>query len=185
MLFNKLKPGDVISEIQYYLVKDVAGDTVNATMDNGQVIGLSKGYIDKAIMYSADYYENEEAVTKTQLEEILKSHPRTAMTVCYFKQAKEKDIAEQISNLYPNKGKIMSEADFIKSAKKIAKSVTIGEERVIRGRHYNSYGAGGRIQFIDMDITKDESKDYDTRMRLVDPRTIQWIIVNNIKYNLK
>ena len=119
------------------------------------------------------------------LEELFKEHPRTAMTVCFRKQPKEKDVAATIAELYPNKGKIISEAEFAQRAKEIAKDVIQGELRVMRGRHYNTYGAGGRVQFIDMDIERDTAKDYDTRMRLVDPRTIEYLVVDGVKYTLK
>jgi hypothetical protein len=36
-----------------------------------------------------------------------------------------------------------------------------------------------------MEQTKDASKEYDTRSRLIDPRTIQWAIIRGIKYNVK
>ncbi len=182
---EKIKVGDIISEVQYYRVTEVNPASVATVMDNGEKISLSSGYLNAAVMYSADYVNSEEKATKTKLEELFKEHPRTAMTVCFRKQPKEQDVAATIAELYPNKGKIISEAEFVQKAKEIAKSVIQGELRVMRGRHYNSYGAGSRVQFVDMDIEQDMSKDYDTRMRLVDPRTIEHLIVNGIKYALK
>lgn len=60
-----------------------------------------------------------------------------------------------------------------------------GEERVMIGRHNGKLTAQGHVQFIDMKIEKDASKDYDVRTRMVDPRTIQYIILKEIKYQLK
>lgn len=185
MNLKDIKQGHIISETQYYRVTQVYSKGVTVKMDNAQEVVLGIGYLKAAIMHSADSYDTEEKATKTKLEELFKEHPRTAMTVCFRKQPKEQDVAATIAELYPNKGKIISEAEFVQKAKEIAKSVIQGELRVMRGRHYNSYGAGGRIQFIDMDIEQDMSKDYDTRMRLVDPRTIEHLIVNGIKYTLK
>ena len=69
--------------------------------------------------------------------------------------------------------------------KKAVKHGLEGEERVMIGRHYGASDDFGRVHFVDMEVVKDASKDYDTRMRLVDPRTLQHLIVNNVKYNLK
>jgi hypothetical protein len=60
-----------------------------------------------------------------------------------------------------------------------------GKLRVMKGRHYGNVDELGRVHFIDMEITKDASKDYDTRSRQVDPRTIQHLIINKVKYILK
>lgn len=180
-----IKKGDIISEVQYYRVTSVDSSGVATIMDNGEKISLGSGYLNAAVMYSADYVNSEEKVTKIKLEELFKEHPRVAMTVCFRKQPKEKDVANTIAELYPNKGKIISESEFAQRAKEIAKNVIQGELRVMRGRHYNTYGPGGRVQFIDMDIEQDTSKDYDTRMRLVDPRTIEYLIVEGVKYVLK
>ena len=43
----------------------------------------------------------------------------------------------------------------------------------------------GRVDFVDMEIQKDFSLSYDNRFRQVDPRTIEWLIVNGIKYVVK
>ena len=53
------------------------------------------------------------------------------------------------------------------------------------GRHYGAVDEFGRIHFVDMEIERDITKSYDNRMRLVDPRTIKYLIVNNVKYILK
>lgn len=57
-----------------------------------------------------------------------------------------------------------------------------GELRKIRGRMVQVENGLGRSHVIDFDIDKDPSKDYDNRMRQVDHRTIQSLIVNKVKY---
>ena len=55
----------------------------------------------------------------------------------------------------------------------------------MKGRHYGNIDDLGRIHFIDMEVEKGDNPDYDGRSRQVDPRTIQYLIVNNVKYTLK
>jgi hypothetical protein len=43
----------------------------------------------------------------------------------------------------------------------------------------------GRVQFIDMEEEKTPGKDYDSRQRQVDPRSINWFISRGIKYTVK
>ena len=88
--------------------------------------------------------------------------------------------------LYPNKGgKILSEAEFKKKIASAVSDALVGEERTMVGRHYGSQDEFGRIRFIDMEEKKDDTKDYDTRQRLVDPRTICWLILRGVKYKVK
>lgn len=77
----------------------------------------------------------------------------------------------------------MSESDFKKAVN--AAIEFKGEERTMKGRHYGATDPGGRYHFVDMEQENDSSKDYDTRNRLVDPRTLNWLIVNGVKYQVK
>lgn len=183
-LSTKLKKGDILSLTQYCTVDSISGNNVNVTTSDGSHLTY-QGIVDNDYVLSADHFTEQRQTTKTELEEIFKSNPRVAMTVIFNKQVKEKDVATQIANLYPNKGKIISQDEFTKLAKKIAKDVIKGEERLARGWHEGNYGVGGRLYFTDMDKDNDLSKDYDTRMILVDPRTLIAVIANGVKYVAK
>ena len=65
--------------------------------------------------------------------------------------------------------------------KDATKSLLKGQERTMVGRHYGQYKSE-RIVFIDMELENDDSKDYDTRIRLVDTRELNWFICDNTKY---
>lgn len=60
-----------------------------------------------------------------------------------------------------------------------------GETRIMRGKHYGSVNDLGRLSFIDMEVTPDPKRTDDSRIRQVDPRTLQYVIVNKVKYILK
>lgn len=166
----EIKEGLILSETQFYKVAKVVGDKVQLTNDEGTNIVVDKNYIEKCTN-SADNVVKTEKVNKTQLAEKFLSSSRTALTVCYTKQVDPKDVASKIVG-------ITTEAQ----AKVVAKSLVQGEERVMKGRHYHSVDDFGRVHFIDMEIEKDSSKSYDVRQRLVDPRDIKWLIVDNVKY---
>lgn len=53
-----------------------------------------------------------------------------------------------------------------------------GKERVIRGRLLSTEPLLGRSYVEDLDLEGDSKK----RLRLVDHRTIKWLIVQNVKY---
>lgn len=180
--FNQLKVGGVLSETQYYKVVDIKGDKVQLQNDEGTNIVVNDGYVENALN-AADQFTKTEKVTKTKLAEIFMSYPRIAMTVNFNKQVKPEDVAKGIIDVYDDLGMGMTKADF---GKKVKAALSIkGEERTMIGRHYGSKDVNGRVHFIDMNVEKAVGKDYDTRQRLVDPRTINFIIVDNVKYQLK
>lgn len=188
MLSNKIKKGDVLALFQYSKVTSVRSDGKSAIVETEDGNRLTyQGIIDKDYVLSADHCDTEEKKTKTELEEIFKNARRLPMTVTWYKQADPKRSAEIITtHLYANEGgSLMSKDAFTKKAKKLATDIIRGELRTARGYHDMSYGNGGRIRFVDMDKEHDSSKDYDTRVIQVDPRTIQEIIVAEVKYTLK
>jgi len=75
--------------------------------------------------------------------------------------------------------------DVEKAFKATVKRALEGEERLMVGRHFGSLDVNSRLHFVDMQIAKDPSKDYDTRNRLVDPRTINYFICRGVKYQVK
>lgn len=173
--------GQILSESQFYLVEEVKSNgNIIVKDDNGTKVELSKEYADK-MLSSAHSFTKEEKVNKTDIANLFLSNSRVAMTVCFNKQVKEADVVAEITKAISN----ATLAEMEKAIKKGVKKAIIGEERIMIGRHYGASDEFGRIHFVDMEITKDLTKNYDIRMRLVDPRTINWLIVNNIKYSLK
>lgn len=181
--FNQLKTGDILGESQYYVVEKIAGGKVQLKTPAGSVV-VDKGYVE-AYLNSADQFSKEEDMTKTALAELFIGNPRIVMTVAFFKQDKVKTIkaykaevqlqAEQVQKDFMAKG-ISAVIDALSNP---VSKVIPGELRIMRGRHYGEVDDLGRIAFTDMEVTD------GTPLRAVDPRTIQYIIVNDIKYSLK
>ncbi len=183
--FSKLKPSTKLSETQYYTVEKITGNKVQLRNDSGELITVDNRYAE-ACLVSAEEFSSEKVMSRTDLTNLFLASSNVALTVNYNKQVDEKEVKKSLHNLYPNKGgKILSEADFKQKVNQLLETALEGEERTMVGRHYGSQDEFGRVRFIDMEQTKDASKDYDTRQRLVDTRTINWLILRGVKYSVK
>ena len=183
-------PGSILSETSFYVVKSISGGKVIVHDDFGHEITLGERYVSE-ICSSADHWESEEKKSMTELAELFINSPRVAMTVSYITKSTEKTKKDYELEKATKIHEIMNASLSTTSAllsdlieNPITKSIP-GKLRVMKGRHYGNVDDLGRVHFVDMEITKDSSKDYDTRTRQVDPRTIQEIIVNKVRYFLK
>jgi len=192
---NALKVGSILSETSFYVIEDFRNDKIIVRDDLGNKITMGEPYV-KQICTSADLYDSEEKKTMSELADIFINSPRIAMTVAFFKKDAEKtktaynkEVSDAI--LRVQNAKVSEVEGLLKSLIENPISRVIpGELRVMKGRHHGHIDELGRIHFIDMELPKDTkaAKDgsmYDTRKREVDPRTIQWLIVNKVKYVLK
>lgn len=184
-----LKTGSILSENSFFVVKDIYKDSVVVSDDYGNELTISKSYVEK-ILNSADSFTSEEKKTKTELAELFINSPRIAMTVAFYKQDKAKTKKAFNAEVDAAVSKVQSAK--VSEVEGLLRDLitnpildyTPGELRVMKGRHYGEVDDLGRVHFVDMEIAKG-SGSTDSRLRQVDPRTIQYIIVNNIKYTLK
>ena len=179
-VFKNLKPGQVLSETSFFKVEKIVGDQVQLGAENGESVILNKGYVD-TFLSSGDQFLTEEKVTRTEMAEIMTNNVRVAMTVNFNKQVKPEDIQKEIQEAYENS----TPKEFSTKMKTAVKKGLSGEERTMVGRHYGTKDEFGRLHFTDMNVDRDMSKTYDNRARLVDPRTLNWMTVNGIKYMIK
>lgn len=190
MKTSNLKKGSILSETSFYVVEGFEGAAIVVVTDNGQKVRISNQYVEN-VLSSADSFEKEEQKTMTELADLFIGSPRVAMTVAFFKkdtaktkkvyEAEKSAVIERIQNAKISEVPALLN-DLIENP--LSKMIP-GELRVMKGRHYGNVDELGRIQFTDMELTKEAGKDYDSRLRQVDPRTIQYIIVGDVKYSLK
>lgn len=178
--FSKLKVGVKLSETQFYNVDKIVGDKVQLTPEGGESVIFDKSYVEK-YLDSSDEYTKEEKITKTELTALYLGSSNIVHTVCFSKQVKEADVLKEILEAHQNS----APKDVEKNFKATIKKAIQGEERILRGFHKGGQDEFGRIHVTDLDIAKDPSKSYDVRQRLVDPRTISWLIVKGTKYIVK
>ena len=178
--FRDLKEGNVLSETQFYVVQKIVGEKVQLGTESGSPIVVDKGYVE-SLLVSANQYTETQKITRTELAELLVSNPYVAMTVNFNKQVKEADVFKEILDVHKNTAPVKVEKEFKAAIKKALN----GEQRTIVGRHNGHKDEFGRVQFIDMEIAKEASATYDKRQRLVDPRTINWLILRGVRYEAK
>lgn len=182
-----LKKGSILGETNFLVVKEVTKTDVIVIDDFGNEMTYGRPYVD-SLCHSADIYTTEEKKTMTELAELFINTPRTAMTVCFItkdtpktKKAYEAEKAAAIAKVQA--ASLANAATLLENLidNPISKVIP-GDERVMKGRHYGEPNELGRIRFIDMELPL---TDPTQRQRWVDPRTIQYIIVNDVKYSLK
>lgn len=189
MDISKLKERSILSELSFFKVKKVNTDNIVVENDFGEEVTIGKDYAEN-ILSSADLFDNEERKSMTELAELFINSPRIAMTVAFYKKddVKSKKVfnAEKQAMIDRFQNAKVSEIEklvneFIQNP--ITDTIK-GELRVMKGRHYGHIDDLGRISFVDMELEKGD-KENDARLRLVDPRTLVYVIVNNVKYSLK
>lgn len=183
--FDTLKENDKLSEAQFYSVVKKTDKQVQLRNDAGELIVVDKEYVEKCLT-SANQFEEEKSITKTEAASLFLGAANVVMTVNFNKQVKEKEAREELYKLYANKGgTVISEAEYKKRVNSAVASILVGEERTMVGRHFGEQNELGRVHFIDMEIVKTIGEEYDNRLRQVDPRTINWLIIRGVKYKVK
>lgn len=189
MKVSNLKVGSILSETSFFKIKQIKSNSIVVNDDNDNELEIGNPYVE-SILNSADSFDKEEKKSITELADLFINSPRIAMTVAFFKKdtaktkkAYEAEKATKIEEISNAKVSDVSRLlnDLIENP--ISKVIP-GELRVMKGRHYGSIDDLGRVQFVDMEIDKGNGA-FDARLRQVDPRTISFIIVNNVKYTLK
>ncbi len=177
---DKIEVGDYLSQTQYYRVVKINPETVIVIDERGVQTDLDKDLI-AAGMYSASQYDTEKTVNRTEINEILQQAGNNIFTVNFNKQVQEQDIKDKLLNAIKDKqGNPLSYAEIANKLANISKQLMKGEERTLIGYLLELNNLRGRSLVIDMEIPPEQN-----RIRQVDHRTINWLILKNIKYIVK
>lgn len=103
--------------------------------------------------------------------ELLMNAKECVFTVTFRKKIQPKDIEDTLSA-------IKTDAQ-LKNCKDLAKQLTEGQETTITGYLVKTEEKLGRSTIIDL------AQDYNKGWRQVDHRTIEELILKNVKYTLK
>lgn len=187
MRIAQLKKGSILSETSFYTVESIEPNKVHLKDDAGRDIAVSTKYVEQ-ILSSADIFETEEKKTMTELAELFIANPRVAITVAFMKKPVDKTKkayeAEKAAKIAEIQNARVADVPALLSnliENPIHKHIP-GDLRIMKGRHYGHVDELGRVQFVDMELP---NTDAAARIRQVDPRTILYVIVNNVKYSLK
>jgi transcriptional regulator NrdR family protein len=177
---DQLKVGNYLSETQYYKVVKINPKTATLINERGVETNFNKELIAEG-MYSASLYDSEKNVNRTEINEILQQAGNNIFTVNFNKQVKEKDIKEKLLDaIKDEEGNPLSYEEIENKLKKISQELTKGEERTLIGYLFELNTLRGRSLVIDMEIPPEQN-----RVRQVDHRTINWLILKNTKYIVK
>lgn len=173
---EKLKVGDILYEVTYYVVEGKSEDTVNVKSSDGTDMSISNDIVTRGI-FTTNQYEKEIKVTRTQLAQKIETLGHAAFRVTFQKQVTSNEVADGISG-----------QDMGSQAKrrKVVKTLMEGEKRVMHARLYRTseFDASmelGRYKVIDLEHfwrTENESAS----IRMVDTRTVSEIVVDNTRY---
>jgi len=184
MKIKDLKVGSVLSETSFTTVTKVSQGfiTVLDTATKTEV-EIGKEYAE-SMLKSADLFSKVESMNKTQLADLLLSSSRIAMSVAYYKMDKNKTQkaykAEKAAAIEAIKNASLANvAQLVEELieNPITKTIA-GDFRVMKGYHLGHMNDLGRLDFFDME-------DKKSLFKQVDPRSIQYIIVDDVKYELK
>lgn len=178
---SSLKKGNVLSEQQFYTVEKIDASRLVLKNDNDESITVSNEYAESCLI-SAEQFAETIKVGRTEAAAIFMGMSNIAITVNFNKQVKEADVINDIMTTFDSKVTVTAKRKAVSEA--IGRAM-VGEERTMIGRHYGEVTELGRVKFIDMEEKRDTGKEYDNRIRQVDPRTINWFIARGIKYEVK
>lgn len=128
-------------------------------------------------MYSADYFQEETLTTRTNISQILKGVGQNIFTVNFNKRVKDQDIFDRLQEI-----DLAAVSD--QELKVVIRESLKGEERTLIGYclNPNQRDDFGRIKVQDLEL---QFQGTPSAFRLIDTRTINWLIYNETKYTVK
>ena len=152
-------------------VDKINKDTVELINQHGESLAINKRILEKD-SFSADHFKQEVICNMTELVGILESAKDSIFKVSFRKKLSDKSVFEKLQAI--------SYADVQKDSElnKISKQLLEGELAEIVGHLVENDCKMGRTLVIDLDAPQDSA------FRQIDHRTIEFIILRNVKYTL-
>ena len=171
---RKLKAGDHWSRNSYGKVVAVHHDEIVVENDQGTCWAIDPPLFEGEFN-TADQFTDTQKITRTDMVKKIVSSARVVMTIFFRKKPEHKTLVDAVEDLMSQRQPLSRRA----LSKKL-KEATAGEERTMVGRHYGTTDEFGRIQFLDV-----EGSGSGTGLKTVDPRTVEWCIIENVRYEVK
>lgn len=118
-------------------------------------------------MESANQFSETKKLSRTGIVNIMEHTNGGIFTVNFNKQITKEYGERQLSEMDPD------ELKTDEGRSRIMNALLKGESRTLRGKIQNTEPKMGRSQVIDLDVNE---------RRLVDHRTINWLIYKNVKF---
>ena len=155
---------------QYLKVTRIEPHGVYCLNDNGNEVIFQRNLL-QYVCYSADHFRTEVGCNMTELVEILRSAKDSIFTVKFNAQPTERKIEEALGK--------MKVADIKKDYKGVCSTVSKGQEVTLVCHLAHTEELMGRTLVVVPNSSKSENG-----FALIDHRTIQHIILRNVKYSL-
>ena len=167
---DKLQPGDVLSSVSYFTVDSVPKNDSNVYVkdEDGKPVRISKSIVET--YDTAVQHTTEKAVTRTEMVEMLAGARDSVFSVAFNKQPTAKDVAAAAA------------IDDKKERAKSVKEAMKGKRRVLQGYTLQHETGMGRTSVIDMDAG---GVNKQARVRQIDHRSLEYLILRGVKYTLK
>jgi hypothetical protein len=179
---TNLKEGEKLARLSYLTVVKKTGNIITVKNEQDFKWDISIDILDNECTSATQFFALVK-VSQSEMIEKLMEAGHNVFTANFNKKPDKKLALKKLQELYPNKGikgvGIAKRDDFNYSVKKILDSVFDGEERIITCRINSIDKLRGRVTVIDLE-TSDEHK-----LRQIDPRTLNWLIIKGIKYEIK
>lgn len=173
---TKLEVRDKWSRISYGKVISVGYGNVEVQNEYGMIWTIGTDIFEKEFFTSDQFNETKE-VNRTEMIATIVGNPRIIMSVHFKKKPDHKILVAAVTELLDDVH-TGSELPTSRKLSTLLKTATAGDERTMIGRHYGVQDDFGRLQFTDMEAT-------GSPLKQVDPRTVEWSIIGNVKYVLK
>ena len=162
---SKIAIGSVFSRHSFGKVTAIDRRSEMLTIENSNGDNWNIGAAIVELEFSfAEQFEEEEKISRTALIEMVTANPRTAMTINYNKKPNAKDIAKELRSGKDD----MSVKDWDAKVTELLQ----GELRTMIGYHVCSFDEHRYLRF----------NEADKGQRLVNPRTLNWAIMNRTKF---
>ena len=165
--------GQFLSMTNYLTVLNINQTTQMVAVRNqrGQTMSMSRELVET--LYSARHYDRVCYLNKKGMAELLMSVRDVVFTVNFTKKVQKANIEKLLSTAAQN---CFADSSAMRN---LAKELTQGEDRTMTCHMVNVEDDLGRSKVVDLE-TDDAEKN-----RLVDHRTINYIIFKNVKYEYK
>ena len=167
-----LQPGDLFSTIIYNKVMRVDQHYLHVENQHGYSYQIHKEIAENE-GFSASQFVAEKRVTRTELCELLENAGDAAFTINFLKKPTDERAKQLLETLRPED---LVNPDVLRQ---LSKGMVKGEESTIVGYLRNREPKMGRSTVIDLNAPRFNN------IRLVDHRTINWMIFKNTKYIAK
>lgn len=166
-----LKPGDKWSRHSYGEVVASNLRSIRVKNENGLEWTIDADLFEKEFNV-ADQFQSVLTVNRTEMVEKITQAARLVMTVHFRKKPEHKTLVDTVNKLLDGSTRPKPRA-----LSKLLRDAAAGKERTMVGRHYGTSDEFGRLQFTAM--------EKGGGLRLIDPRTVEWAIIDGVKYELK